>query len=306
MPAVLPTCSSTRCSPAFCIICARSRPPFASSTPMPAPASTISPAPRRPAAANGTTASRRLMAAPLDAGVAALLAPYLDVVGALNERGRLKLYPGSPALARAWLRPQDRLIACELEPKAARALAAQHARRSRASRRWKSTAGPRSRLMCRRRNGAAWCWSIRRSRRTAISSSSRAGSPRRTANGPTGIYAAVVPDQGPARARRAGQAAAPLRHRQDAARRAHGGAALRPDPAQRLRADLVNPPWTLENELSDAVAGTGRAFSAGRARAAIAWIGSRGEAAQGGRPPESRSAASFHRPRHGVYFRRWQ
>jgi len=64
----------------------------------------------------------RLMAAPLAAPLAALLAPYLEVVGALNERGRLKTYPGSPALARAWLRPQDRLIVCEVEPQAAAAL----------------------------------------------------------------------------------------------------------------------------------------------------------------------------------------
>jgi len=64
----------------------------------------------------------RLVAAQFAAPVAALLAPYLEVVDALNERGRLKTYPGSPALARAWLRPQDRLIACEIEPKAAVAL----------------------------------------------------------------------------------------------------------------------------------------------------------------------------------------
>jgi 23S rRNA (adenine2030-N6)-methyltransferase len=64
----------------------------------------------------------RLLAAQLPNPVAALVAPYFEVVGALNERGRLKVYPGSPALARAWLRPQDRLIACELEPKAATAL----------------------------------------------------------------------------------------------------------------------------------------------------------------------------------------
>jgi 23S rRNA (adenine2030-N6)-methyltransferase len=64
----------------------------------------------------------RLMAAQLAAPVAALLAPYLEVIGALNERGRLKTYPGSPALARAWLRPQDCLIACEIEPQAAAAL----------------------------------------------------------------------------------------------------------------------------------------------------------------------------------------
>ena len=66
-----------------------------------------------------------LRAAKLPGKVAALLKSYLDVVNALNERDRLKVYPGSPALARAWLRPQDRLIACELEPKEARALANQ-------------------------------------------------------------------------------------------------------------------------------------------------------------------------------------
>lgn len=65
----------------------------------------------------------KLMAAPLPAPVAELFKPYLEVIGALNERGRLAVYPGSPALARAWLRPQDRLIACELEPQAAAALA---------------------------------------------------------------------------------------------------------------------------------------------------------------------------------------
>jgi 23S rRNA (adenine2030-N6)-methyltransferase len=63
----------------------------------------------------------RLMAAELPQKAAAL---YLDVIGALNERDRLKLYPGSPAIVRAWLRSQDRLIACELEPKAAVALSA--------------------------------------------------------------------------------------------------------------------------------------------------------------------------------------
>jgi 23S rRNA (adenine2030-N6)-methyltransferase len=65
----------------------------------------------------------RLVKAPLAAPVASLLAPYLDVIGAINEPRELKLYPGSPAIARAWLRPQDRLIACEREPQAARELA---------------------------------------------------------------------------------------------------------------------------------------------------------------------------------------
>jgi len=64
----------------------------------------------------------RLMASRLPGPAAKLLAPYFEVIGAFNEPGSLKLYPGSPAFARAWLRPQDKLIACELEPQAAAAL----------------------------------------------------------------------------------------------------------------------------------------------------------------------------------------
>jgi 23S rRNA (adenine2030-N6)-methyltransferase len=65
----------------------------------------------------------RLVRAPIAARARALLAPYLDVVAACNGAGRLTAYPGSPVLARAFLRAQDRLIACELEPNAAAALA---------------------------------------------------------------------------------------------------------------------------------------------------------------------------------------
>ena len=64
----------------------------------------------------------RLRRADLAAPVRALLAPYLDAVAALNPDGALTIYPGSPALAQALLRRQDRLIACELEPEAAAAL----------------------------------------------------------------------------------------------------------------------------------------------------------------------------------------
>lgn len=52
-----------------------------------------------------------------------LLEPYLDAVAALNPDGRLRLYPGSPLIAKTLLRQQDRLIACELEPRAAASLA---------------------------------------------------------------------------------------------------------------------------------------------------------------------------------------
>jgi len=61
--------------------------------------------------------------APAEEGkVAALLAPYLDAVAAFNPGGRLRVYPGSPLIAGALMRPQDRLVAAELEPRAAASL----------------------------------------------------------------------------------------------------------------------------------------------------------------------------------------
>jgi 23S rRNA (adenine2030-N6)-methyltransferase len=60
---------------------------------------------------------------PPDGAARGLLAPYLDAVASFNPDGRLRAYPGSPAIVRALLRPQDKLIACELEPQAADALA---------------------------------------------------------------------------------------------------------------------------------------------------------------------------------------
>lgn len=54
-----------------------------------------------------------VLAASLPEPAATLLAPYLDHVRALRAGGR-KLYPGSPALALALSRPQDRFLFCEL------------------------------------------------------------------------------------------------------------------------------------------------------------------------------------------------
>jgi 23S rRNA (adenine2030-N6)-methyltransferase len=65
----------------------------------------------------------RLLDAPIGEGARVLLAPYVDAVAALNPGGGLSCYPGSPALVQAFLRAQDRLVACELEPNAAAALA---------------------------------------------------------------------------------------------------------------------------------------------------------------------------------------
>jgi 23S rRNA (adenine2030-N6)-methyltransferase len=44
-------------------------------------------------------------------------------VAALNPGGELRIYPGSPLIAKSLLRTQDRLIACELEPGSAAARA---------------------------------------------------------------------------------------------------------------------------------------------------------------------------------------
>jgi len=54
--------------------------------------------------------------------VRGLLGPYLEAVAACNPDKILRSYPGSPLIAQYLLRPQDRLIACELEPRSAAAL----------------------------------------------------------------------------------------------------------------------------------------------------------------------------------------
>src|SRR5262249_28100559 len=72
----------------------------------------------------------------MNAAARALLAPYLDTVAAFNRGGGLHFYPGSPLIAKALLRRQDRLI-CP------------------------STAGWRLKPIFRPRNGAAWSWSTR-------------------------------------------------------------------------------------------------------------------------------------------------
>lgn len=69
----------------------------------------------------------RLQEATLPAGAQALLAPYLDAVRAANPGGGMRRYPGSPAIVRHLLRPQDRLTAIELHPADAAALKARFA-----------------------------------------------------------------------------------------------------------------------------------------------------------------------------------
>jgi 23S rRNA (adenine2030-N6)-methyltransferase len=68
------------------------------------------------------TGIARLMQARFSENVLPLLKPYLDIVRAFNPQRDLQAYPGSPLIARALLRPQDRLTACEVEPKARKRL----------------------------------------------------------------------------------------------------------------------------------------------------------------------------------------
>src|SRR5262249_62088731 len=58
----------------------------------------------------------RLLAARLAPEVKTLLAPYLDVVAAFNAGGELRVYPGSPEIARAGLRPHHPPLPSDPQP----------------------------------------------------------------------------------------------------------------------------------------------------------------------------------------------
>src|SRR3979490_2676392 len=68
------------------------------------------------------TGIARVMQARFSETTLPLIKPYLDIVRAFNPERDLKAYPGSPLIARALLRPQGRLTACEGEPKARKRL----------------------------------------------------------------------------------------------------------------------------------------------------------------------------------------
>jgi 23S rRNA (adenine2030-N6)-methyltransferase len=68
------------------------------------------------------TGIARLRQARFSEQAAPLIKPYLDIVRAFNPEPEFKSYPGSPLIARALLRPQDRMTACEVEPKARKRL----------------------------------------------------------------------------------------------------------------------------------------------------------------------------------------
>jgi 23S rRNA (adenine2030-N6)-methyltransferase len=78
---------------------------------------------------------RLLSAANVPAETQALIEPYLQLVASAIQQtpgGGHGLYPGSPAIAAALLRSQDRMIYCELHPEAVRELQDYFARERRA------------------------------------------------------------------------------------------------------------------------------------------------------------------------------
>lgn len=75
----------------------------------------------------------RITPAQFRPAIAALLSPYLDLIARWNPGTAITAYPGSPVLAAAMLREQDRLTACESEPGAAAALRQALRRERRAS-----------------------------------------------------------------------------------------------------------------------------------------------------------------------------
>jgi 23S rRNA (adenine2030-N6)-methyltransferase len=216
----------------------------------------------------------RLLAAELAPPVRTLLAPYLDAVASFNpgaaKGDRLKTYPGSPALAQFFLRAQDRLVACEAEPIAARALV----NRMRGDNRVKAVSIDGYTAL-----NAYVPPNERRGLVLIDPPFEQADEFERLANAltaahrkwPTGIYALWYPIKDTA----APSAFARRLLRTGIARMLRAELTL-PREAERLAGSgliLVNPPWTLENELAvllPALATILGSGSAGRAR--IDWL----------------------------------
>ena len=75
----------------------------------------------------------RLLKASPPAAVASLLKPYLQAIGPFDADGLPASYPGSPAIAQALLRAQDRIALCEAHPEEREKLIAALGRDSRLS-----------------------------------------------------------------------------------------------------------------------------------------------------------------------------
>lgn len=221
----------------------------------------------------------KLMATRFPSAIADLLSPYLEVVGALNERGRLRIYPGSPALARAWLRPQDRMIACELEPKTGAALA----RNLRGDSRIKTLTldgwvALNAYVPPKERRGLVLVDPPFEAENDFTRLSTALAEAHR--KWPTGIYVLWYPIKG----RRDPDALAKRMRRLGLAKVLRAEILVGPlgDPTRLNGAGmiLVNPPWTLESELSALLPALARALGRqGKGGFRLDWLNAEGQAA---------------------------
>jgi 23S rRNA (adenine2030-N6)-methyltransferase len=214
----------------------------------------------------------RLAAATLAPAVRDLLAPYLDAVASFNGEA-LKIYPGSPALAQYWLRPQDRLVACEREPVAAQALAS----RMRGDNRVKAVAidgytALNAYVPPKERRGVVLIDPpFEQPDEHDRLAQGLAGAQRKW---PTGIYAVWYPIKDT----RESEGFARRIVRLGIARILRAELVLPGRDAERLRGSgmlVVNPPWKLEQELAvllPALAGVFSAGASGQGAAKIGWL----------------------------------
>ncbi len=212
----------------------------------------------------------RLLAARLPAETRDLLAPYLDAVARLNPGGRLAAYPGSPALAQAWLRAHDRLTACELEP-GTLALLTQRMRGDR-----------RVNVVAIDGWMALGAYVPPRERRGAVLIDPPFEAPgelARMANGlarahrkwATGIYLLWYPIKNPAETDAFGRRIAGL----GIARILRAEVMVGPAGGDRLAGTgliLVNPPWKLEGELAALLPSLAEVLAEGEGRVRLDWI----------------------------------
>jgi 23S rRNA (adenine2030-N6)-methyltransferase len=200
----------------------------------------------------------KLLAADLAPETRALLAPYLAAVAALNPAG-LKLYPGSPVLLQHWLRPQDRLTACEAEPGAAQALAARLRGHRRASAiKIDGYTALNAYVPPKERRGLVLMDPpFEESDEFERLPEALSGAHRKW---PTGTYAFWYPVKDAAETERFARRLARL-----AIPRILRAEVTLPAPADRLRGSgiiVVNPPWRLEGELGVLLPALARALGA--------------------------------------------
>jgi 23S rRNA (adenine2030-N6)-methyltransferase len=210
-------------------------------------------------------------------GLPEALADLMRVVAAFNPDGALRVYPGSPALARALLRADDRLVACELQPGEARKLQTSLAA---------PTPGPGRTGECRVavhvRDGyealGALLPPVERRGLVVVDppyerpdefAAALAGLQRGHARWPTGCYVLWYPIRGPVAAGKlhAALLAGPMRRILCVELRA--GA----EPGDGSGVIVVNPPWQVDEALRDALpALAGHLGERGADAARVEWL----------------------------------